>query len=76
MTCGHAVIWAPAAATGQLMTLNPEPHPEPAERLIALSPKTRLCRRLNRADLHIARTWSNHGVTFHAEHNCLTETTA
>lgn len=71
MSCGDAVIWAPAATTGALIALNPQPLAHPAERLIALNPKTRLCRRLNRADLHMARTWAQHDVTFHAEHNCL-----
>lgn len=68
--CGSPVVWSPAAATGTLITLDPQPHPAPAARLIALNPATRLCRRINRADLPMARTWARHGVTFHTEHNC------
>lgn len=68
--CGSDVIWTPLAATGALVPVDPDPDPEPAAQLVALNPKTRLCRRLNHADLPMAQTWAAHGVTFHTEHNC------
>lgn len=68
--CSQHVILSPVAATGTIFALEPETVSAPAPELIALNPKTRLCRILNRADLFMAADWADHGVTFHHEHTC------
>lgn len=68
--CSQHVILSPVASTGTIFALEPQPAPAPAPELIALNPKTRLCRVLHRADLPMAQEWATYGVTFHAEHRC------
>jgi hypothetical protein len=67
-SCSQPVIWSPVAASGALMPLDPDPQPQPAERLVAFNPKTSLCRILAKADLPMAQDWADHGVLFLRSH--------
>lgn len=67
-SCGAAVIWAPAAATGGLMALDAQTELAPADRLIAFNDETGLCRLLKGSDVREALLHADPNVTFHQNH--------
>lgn len=66
--CGAELLWSPNAETGTLLALNPDPVGEPAAGLVAVNPRTGLCRPLGPLDLYVAHRWRRQGVAFHREH--------